>query len=125
MSPAKWIRIFLIVEAAAFLAAASIHLGLLPVGYEHSKAGIAETVIAVVLLLGLAWTRIHPSSTRRAGTAAQAFAILGTLVGLFTIAIGIGPRTIPDIAYHLVILGVLAWGLVVARAAPADRFQAA
>jgi len=117
LAMAKWIRIFLLVEAAAFLVAASIHLGLLSVGYEHRKAGIAESVIAAVLLVGLAWSGIRPASTHRAGVAAQAFALFGTLVGLVTIAIGVGPRTIPDIAYHFVIVAVLVWGLVVARRA--------
>jgi hypothetical protein len=113
----RWIRTFLLVEAAAFLTAASIHLGLLSVGYEHRKAGIAESLIAAVLLVGLVWSGIRPASTPRAGLAAQAFALFGTIVGLFTIAIGVGPRTVPDIAYHLFILAVLVWGLAVARRA--------
>ena len=34
-------------------------------------------------------------------------------------AIGVGPRTVPDIIYHVTILIVLAWGLgVTARARP-------
>jgi hypothetical protein len=120
---ARWIRICLLIEATAFLTAASIHLGLLSVGYEHHKAGIAESVIAAVLLVGLVWSGIRPASTRRAGVAAQGFALFGTLVGLVTIAIGVGPRTIPDIAYHFVILAVLVRGLVVARrASPATAF---
>jgi hypothetical protein len=45
--------------------------------------------------------------------AAQGFALLGTLVGAFTIAIGVGPRTVPDIVYHVVLLIVLGWGLTV------------
>ncbi len=51
---------------------------------------------------------------REVGLAAQAFALLGTLVGIFTIAIGIGPRTVPDLVYHATIVGVLVWGLTVA-----------
>jgi hypothetical protein len=57
---------------------------------------------------------------RPIGLAAQAFALLGTLVGVFTIAIGVGPRTVADIAYHLAIVVALVWGLVVAARAPAD-----
>jgi len=109
------IRLFLLVEAAAFIAAASIHFGVLMGGYVHQKAGIAESAIALVLLAGLAWTWIRPRSVRAAGLAAQAFALLGTMVGIFTIVIGVGPRTIPDIAYHIVIVIVLATGLLVAR----------
>jgi hypothetical protein len=47
------------------------------------------------------------------GLAVQGFALLGTLVGAFTIAIGIGPRTGPDIVYHVGLLIVLGWGLAV------------
>lgn len=115
---AKWIRIFLLVEAAAFLAAASIHLGFSSFGYEHREAGIAESVIAAGLLVGLVWSGVRPASTGRAGLAAQGFALFGTLVGLVTIAFGVGPRTIPDLAYHVVILALLVWGLAIARRAP-------
>jgi hypothetical protein len=112
------IRGFLIVEAAAFLAAASIHFGLLFGGYGHREAGIAETVIAVVLLGGLAWTWIRPASTGRAALVVQAFALFGTLVGIWTILVGIGPRTAPDVAYHATIAAVLMAGLLVVPRAP-------
>ena len=58
--------------------------------------------------------------TRGIGFAAQAFALLGTSDGIFTIAIGIGPRTAPDIAYHIVIVPVLVAGLIVAARARFD-----
>jgi len=109
------IKRFLLLEAAAFAAAASVHFGLLFGGYEHTKAGIAESVIAAVLLIGLTVTWMAPERVRAAGMAAQAFALLGTLVGLFTIAIGVGPRTVPDLVYHVAIVAVLMWGLIVAR----------
>lgn len=109
------IRLFMLVEAAAFLLAASIHAGLLAGGYEHREARIAESVIALALLAGLAVTWIRPGWTRAAGLAAQGFALFWTLVGIVTIAIGIGPRTWPDVAYHTGIVVVLAWGLFVAR----------
>jgi hypothetical protein len=108
------IRLFMFVQAAAFIAAALIHVGVLIDGYAHEKAGIAESVIAVVLLVGLALTWIRAGSTRGVGLAAQAFALFGTLVGIFTIAIGVGPRTTPDIVYHIGIVVVLLSGLVVA-----------
>jgi hypothetical protein len=47
--------------------------------------------------------------------AGQAFALLGTLIGVFTIAVGVGPRTTPDIAYHIAIVVVLIWGLVITK----------
>jgi len=117
----KPIRLFLIFEAASFVFASLIHSGRLIQGYEHPQARIAEVVIAMVLLAGLALTWIRPASVRVVGLAAQGFALLGTLVGAFTIAIGVGPRTPPDIAYHIAILVVLAWGL---RVAAGTRAQA-
>ena len=108
------LRSLLLFEAATFLVAAAIHFGVLVDGYGHREAGTAETVIAVVLLAGLALTWARPPWPRRAAIGAQAFAALGVLVGLFTIAIGVGPRTVPDVAYHLAILAVLVAGLVLA-----------
>ena len=108
------IRLFLLFEAAAFTSAALVHLGLLMSGYEHQEASTAESVIGIVLLVGLALSWIRPGMTRRVGLAAQIFALLGTLVGIVAIAIGVGPRTVPDIAYHIGIVVVLVCGLVVA-----------
>src|SRR5256885_1263280 len=100
--------------------AALSHFGILVSGYEHRAAGTAESVIAGVLLVGLATTWVGPAFTRGIGLAAQTFALLGTLVGLFTIAIGVGPRTVPDLAYHVSIVAVLIWGLVVAKRTPSE-----
>lgn len=113
----RTIRAFVLFEAATFVAAALIHFGTLLEGYGHRKAGTAETVIAVVLFAGLllTWSRW----ARRAAVGAQAFAILGVLVGLFTIAVGVGPRTAPDLAYHVGILAVLGVGLAIAVRGPA------
>jgi hypothetical protein len=113
----KTIRLFMLVEAATFMAAASIHAGLLIDGYEHREARIAETIIALVLFAGAALTWLRPELARAAGVAAQGFALLGTLVGIFTIAIGIGPRSSLDIVYHIGIVVVLVWGLSAARRA--------
>jgi hypothetical protein len=86
------IRLFMLFEAATFVAASLVHAGVLITGYEHREARIAERVIAIALL-----------------------------AGVFTIAIGIGPRTAPDIAYHVGIVLVLACGLVVAARARLDE----
>jgi hypothetical protein len=110
------LRLLLLFEAATFVVAASIHFGALLDGYEHTKAGTAESVIAVVLLAGFAL------SFRRAQQAvigAQSFAILGVCVGLFTIAVGVGPRTVLDVAYHVAILALLVAGLAIALREPA------
>ncbi|MBC8162090.1 MAG: hypothetical protein H7Z42_12825 [Roseiflexaceae bacterium] len=114
------IRLFMLIEAATFAIAALVHSGVLITGYAHQQAAIAEGVIALVLLGGVVVTWIRPAWLWHAGVAAQGFALLGTLVGLFTIAMGIGPRTIPDIAYHISIVMVLVWGLRVAMRARSE-----
>ncbi len=119
MKPTSTIRLVLLFEAATFVVAAAIHFGALLEGYDHRKAGTAETVIAVVLLGGLALTWSGAARARTAPVGAQVFAILGVFVGLFTIAVGVGPRTALDIGYHFAILAVLAAGLAItARGRP-------
>lgn len=113
----RTIRIFLIFEAVTYLIAALIHSGMLLTGYGHHRARIAETVIAIVLLTAVAATWVVPAWTRGVGLAAQAFALLATLVGLVTIAIDIGPRSIPDGVYHVSIVAILIWGLVLTKRA--------
>ena len=108
------LRLLLVFEASTFVAAAVIHFGALLEGYGHREAGTAETVTAAVLLAGQALTWAPSPWPRRAAIGGQAFAILGVLVGLFTTAVGVGPRTAPDIAYHLGILAVLVMGLAIA-----------
>lgn len=107
------IRALLLVEAVAFALAAMVHFGVLIHGYEHDKARIAESIIALALLAGLTVSLLRPALTRDAALVAQAFALLGTFVGLFTIMVGVGPRTVPDVIFHIAIVLVLAGGLVV------------
>jgi hypothetical protein len=114
----RMIRWFLAGEAALFAAASLMHAGVLVGGYEHAKAMIAESVIAAVLAAGLIGTAAAPGARRTIALAAQGFALLGTLVGLFTIAIGIGPRTAVDLTLHAVMVVLLVVGLLaVARGA--------
>jgi hypothetical protein len=110
----RWIRFLLLAEGASFLLAGLVHFGVLAQGFEHREAGTAETVIGAVLLAGAALAFLRRPWTRTTGVAVQAFALLGTLVGAFTIAVGIGPRTGPDLAYHATILAVLVAGLIFA-----------
>ncbi len=90
-------RLFVLIEGITFIIAALTHFGVLIGGYEHHLAGRAESVIGIVLLAGLALTWIRPAWTRGIGLAVQAFALFGTFVGIFTIVVGIGPRTVPDV----------------------------
>lgn len=115
------IRLFMFFEGAAFIAAALTHFGVLIRGYEHQQAGTAESLIGIVLLIGFALSWIRPRLTRGIGLAVQAIALCGTLVGIFTIAIGVGPRTAPDIVYHGIIVIALVSGLVVTLRARVDE----
>jgi hypothetical protein len=107
------VRGFLLLQIAIFLALVSIHFGLLIGGYRHRNAGTTESVIAAVLVAGLLLTWTPPPWRRRAASAAQSFGILGVLAGLFTIALGIGPRTTLDLALNGALLLTLIAGLVI------------
>lgn len=98
--------------ALVFTVAALVHAGTLLEGYEHGKAQIAESVIAAFLFLGflIAWRR--SSWTRIVGIITQGFAFFGTLIGLFTIVVGLGPQSTLDVVYHLAMIAVLLWGLI-------------
>jgi uncharacterized protein YqgC (DUF456 family) len=112
------LRGFLLAEAGLLVAASLVHSGLLLQGHAHSQARIAEAVIATVLLLAWALSFVWPVRTRQLALLAQAFALIGTLVGLFTILIGIGPQSAPDKVFHFALLGLLLAGLRFARRAP-------
>jgi hypothetical protein len=124
MTRIQTLRALLLFEAATFVVAATIHFGGLVDGYAHRKAAIAETVIAVALLVGLAIS-LRSGWALEAALGAQAFALFGVLVGLFTIAVGVGPRTAPDVAYHVGIAAVLATGIAIAARARPGRAAAA
>jgi hypothetical protein len=121
-----WVRWLLALEAAAFGVAALVHAGVLLRGYEHWKAATAESVIGLVLLAGLVACLIAPRSSRAVGLAALAFALVGTLIGIFTIAIGVGPRSSFDISLHAAfVLSLVAGLVVVARGSAMGRRPAA
>jgi hypothetical protein len=113
------IRLLIFGEAVVFLVAALVRAGMLIGGYQHREARVAETVIASVLFLGAVLSWVTPSLTRTLGIAVQGFALLGTLVGVSMIIVGVGPRTILDVVYHLGIVGLLLWGVIVTVRLPA------
>ena len=115
-SDTMWtIRGFLLLQIVIFLSMITIHFGLLIGGYSHRGAGAAESVITAILVAGLLLTWMPPLWSRRAASAAQSIGILGVLLGLFTIALGIGPRTILDLAVNGVLLLALIAGLAFTR----------
>ena len=108
------LRIVLLVETLSFVLASLIHSGLIVPGYQHPQARTAEGIIAAVLLLGLVWGGLRPASLRKAALTVQWFALLGTVIGIFTIAVGVGPRTAPDLGYHITMVVALIGGLQLA-----------
>jgi hypothetical protein len=110
--PTIWtVRGFLLLQIAIFLAMVSIHFGLPRGGYHHQAAGTTELVVTAVLVAGLLLTWTREPLSRRAANAAQAFATMGVLVGLLTIALRIGPRSILDLIVNAVLLLTLIVGL--------------
>ena len=107
------VRGFLLLQIAIVLSMVSIHFGLLIDGYRQRSAGTAELVIAAVLVAGLLLTWTPRPWSRRSATTVQSFGILGVLVGLSTIAIGIGPRTILDLTLNAALLLTLIVGLAI------------
>lgn len=106
------IRRFLVIEGAGFVAWALVHFGVLVQGYEDPGAAVPESIIAAVLLGGAALTFLVVRWTRAIGIAAQAFALVGTLIGTYLAVIGVAPDTALDIAFHVAMLALLLWGLV-------------
>ncbi|MDP9607032.1 UNVERIFIED_ORG: hypothetical protein J2W38_006852 [Variovorax paradoxus] len=104
-------RAWMLTEALTLGIASMVHAGLLVPGYAHTAARTAEAVIATVLVLASVETWLRPHHARRAAIFGQGFALLGTLVGLGTIIAGIGPRTVPDVVYHALLLSTLVTGL--------------
>ncbi|HKI44479.1 MAG TPA: hypothetical protein VKA08_04000 [Balneolales bacterium] len=106
-------KILIFLEAALFIVAALVHSGKMVSGFKHNKARIAEGVIAIVLLSGFVLGFVSPAWLNAAGLTVQAFALLGTLVGLFTMLIGVGPRSVPDYVFHIMIIILLGFGLII------------
>jgi len=108
----KHVRLFLILEALGFALAALVHAGVLVDGYQHREATIAESVISAALAIGLAASLAAPGWARGIALGVQAFALIGTGVGLFTIAIGIGPQSAFDLVLHAGFVALLVAGLI-------------
>lgn len=111
----RWTTLLLALQAILFAAASLVHAGVLVTGYEHSRAATAEGVIALVLAAGFVVSLARPASARTSALVAQGFALLGTLVGASTIAIGVGPQTTADSVFHAGVLALLIPGLILTR----------
>ncbi|MGH2451889.1 MAG: hypothetical protein ACRDGE_11605 [Candidatus Limnocylindria bacterium] len=107
------IRLFLVVEAIAFGIVSLIHAQVLAFGAPEPAAATAEGIIAVALVATLALTWLWPAGTRGLAIAVHVFAIAFTLLGMY-LNIRFGSGNPWDVPFHVGILLVMAWGLVVA-----------
>jgi len=105
------VRALILVQVVVFAAASLLHRGIPVSGFESPAAAIAEAIIAVVLAAGLALTWIARRRARAIALAVQAFALIGTGVGLFVILRGRGPSTPLDLVIHLAMVALLVAGL--------------
>ena len=111
-------RTFLFAEAAAFAIAALVHAGLPAEEYGHPDAIIFESVLAGILFLGYSLTLYNRSWTRRIGIIVQGIALLGTVIGRFSIIAGAGPMIVFDLIFYRAITAILLWGLIATIIAP-------
>lgn len=107
-------RRFLAIAGAGFFTAAAIHYDLVPIGFAHAAAWIPESIIGAVLLIGLVLTWPLAAHARAVALAALGFALMGDTIGVYVSLIGVGPSTVPDRVFHIGMVGLLLWGLVVA-----------
>ena len=112
------VRGVLVLQIAIFLSMVSIHFGLLIGGYRHRSAGTAELVIAAALVAVLLLTWTPRPWSRRSAIAVQSFGILGVLLGLSTIALGIGPQSTLDLTLNATLLLTLIAGLAITLREP-------
>lgn len=101
------------VAAISLLVAAALHTGIVIPG-PFDTAAYYETGIAVILLVGLGLTFVAPTAARWIGLVALAISFAGSCIGLYLAIRGLGPNTVPDIVYHVALVGLLVIGLVVA-----------
>ena len=105
----------MIVEAATFLVASSLHL---TVDWAPQAAG-PEALIGVVLAVGAGCWLAGLRRSRATALWTSGFATFSTIVGINATVFGPGPKSIPDITYHALILTTLIVSLVlIARTRP-------
>jgi hypothetical protein len=114
----------MVVEAASFCVAAALHLDArISLGFgtfsgeSAATAAVPELIVALVLLLGAGVVLLRPDEARQVASVATGFAIFGVLVGLVTIALGVGPRTVPDLLYYvgMMIVLLISFGVLMNR----------
>jgi hypothetical protein len=100
MNVEKQIRFLIPLQILLFVLGALAHAGFLPLSHPHLQARTAESIIAILLAIGLVATFVRESWGRRVTLAMEVLSLFGTLIGLTMILIGVGPRSGFDYALH-------------------------
>jgi hypothetical protein len=112
------IALAMAVVAATLAVASALHLTGHVSGrhspFDADHAGVAEAIIAAVLVAGAAVMIFLPSKARITAVLVNGFAVVGFIVGLTMTTRG---GHLPDITYHLVVLPVLVINFVAALGA--------
>ncbi len=98
------LRLIMSFQILLFIMGALSHAGYLPFSYVHFQARLAESVIAVLLTIGLASTFTQKTWKYKLTTATQVLSLFATLVGVVMISIGVGPQTNFDYGLHAVMI---------------------
>jgi hypothetical protein len=125
------ITVLMVAEAVTFLLAALLHLGI-PLGLSEPRiipAAIVEGLCGLFLAVSTYAVLARATWAWGAALAVHLFAVAGVLLGIASLALGLGPSTAANTIYHRVILGVLTVVLLLlatpsARAALGRRTQA-
>lgn len=104
----------MLVEAVSFAVAAVVHLGhrialgpLVVTGERATSSAVVESIIASLLLLGSLAVLFGALRARLFAFLVTFLAIVGAIYELVAISLGIAPRTVPDLAFDIVIMVVL------------------
>ena len=105
------ISALMVVETITFLLAALSHLGIqFPLGFSEPRiipAAIVEGLCGVFLVVGTYGVFARKTWAWGVALAAHIFAVAGVLLGITSLALGLGPSTEMNTMYHRVILAVL------------------
>ena len=118
------ISVLMSVETITFLLAALLHLGIqFPAGFSEPRiipAAIVEGLCGVFLAVATYGVLVRKTWAWGVALAAHIFAGAGVLLGIISLALGLGPSTPANTIYHRVILAVLLIVLVL-LATPSAR----
>lgn len=108
------LRFLIPIEAVTFLIGALLHLGVrIPLGFVVLAepvivpAAIVEGLCGLALVIAAYAMYTHKSWAWSAALVAHIFALGGVLLGMWSLASGLGPRTELNDAYHSIILVTL------------------